>query len=473
MIPCLIVSNIGDHNGIHGVNEKLPHVILRKTSNENFHGTKTVISNAIMFNHKTVNYVMSNMSSYIGNVFVDIKGEKYPCIPHIVISELDIVVYTFSLRSVDLYGEDLSTYTNRDIDYQGTSYVKSTTKKSLIKIGNATLDEINYKSNLFPRFHTYIINDKKTTTLIKKCNSSVIYDKNECPIGFRICQFNSMNKPMFILLPILMKFLEKMIDSDITCVKGIYLITDECQFKNETNDTINGLMIAKDSCKYQNGDKSYIFREHEIVIQVDGIAFNDTFQISCKTLIGMDISVDIMTYLMISTTLNETVKVTILKANDEPLTEANDNSGTDVITRDFTITGNEYNIIFKNRHTDNRHRLTWYEHEFIEMSEEYIRSLVKIGVSIPANILNEVNEAYDGSRNIVLIQTDKNKNKYSATNSILILKRIGKKRIKDLEDMFQTINSFNGHEYDYSIKSFTVCRNGIDDEKNRLKIQVV
>lgn len=422
--------------------------------------------NGLVFNNGKDNFVLTcnhvNLSDHLKYCNVIISNETYECEVFFSIKELDIVILKFESRIT--HGLTISDYTpNTNISLDNLT-LRVHNKK--INILNYFLDNLHVKSQLFPTVPTLCIRIKESIK-IEGLSGGIVTNSSNVPIAIVVCK-NELSKNIECLyLPFVLSFIEKMIRLNITSVKGIHVNTADCEIEYNGKD-INGNYVVEDSCNYPNGRKEFKFKKDDIIISVNDQQIKRDGYINCSDVLGFNIDVPMTTYLMLITTICECASIKLIRPTENDMTD-----------KEYLINGICYHNIFTNQSYDNLKRVIWKGFIFVEMSEELLFNYEKQGYSMSKQITKTVKSYYDGTSNVVLLDIEPSKvpQKYSKLSfplkdddgyyCVLNLEKIGQKKIKNLDDLYDILNS-----YKTSLATFTFHVKGNIKNDDEFKIVV-
>ena len=405
------------------------------------------VGNGLMFNNNNDNFILTcnhvNSSNHLKYCKESILNEKIyeNCDIFLTIKEIDIIILKYNARILN--GISLVNYTSlfvTNINLNSGLVLK--TYDSIINIDSCELKNSNIRSQLFPEIPTLCITVNDSIEM-EGLSGSIVYTSDNIPVGIVVCFNNSIRKIECVYLPFLLNFIEKMISSNVSHIKGIHVNTVMCEIEYEGNDMTSNYVI-EDSCNYPNGKKEFKFKKDDIIVSANNQRITDNGCINCKHILGLDMNIPMVTYLMVASTLLGRVPIVILKQTDD----------NDVIKREYLIDGISYSDIFTTLSFDNMRRVIWKGFIFVEMSEELIFNYEKKGYSMSKEIFKNIKSYSNGSSNIILfdINTTAVPPKYSELSfpmrghdgnyCVLNLDKIGQKKVHNLTELYDILKLY-------------------------------
>ncbi len=473
------------------------------------HGKKYII---------TLNHIMNKLAyKYKGYVLIENKLESFDLKVYNRISELDIVILVTVNNTIDnnlvpldfdetiglkdFYGntnnsnyiisaeynphKPLDIHMFETIDINNDMFLTYDRMKSNFITSIPLISfKVNDMSNLQDLVNKYQINFEKDdsqniqsmiSSKLKGISGSIVGcgDRN---IGQNIGQNRGQNVAMVLYvvdnkktlnikaLPLI--FVNMMVDfmfkTMTNNMNGMFFNSKACQIELENNVNKQAFYVTTKSSKYINKTKDFWFTDGDIVVGINGESFNEDHRIYLSE---FKVYVPIYTYLMVKSNLypNDDIIISIIKHQTD-----------DAKIRHINLNGTPYNSMLMGTLVNKRH-YEWNGYIFLETSEDMIKYYKANDRPLVGDYVSKLMTFSSNDEKYVIMLNYRKPIKYSKSYltkeeyldmpiSIIfndttcyyfyVVDKIGQKKILNLNDMIQYLESLNQKTYTFTLLDF-------------------
>jgi hypothetical protein len=211
-------------------------------------------------------------------------------------------------------------------------------------------------------------------------------------------------------------------------------------------DKTNGLIVEKESSKYDNKTKGFCFHVADIIVGIDGLELNE-YNMIWSNILGMHVPIN--TYVMLNNIKDPSYQftVSIIKNTEDHAQTL------------YTLSCATYNSMYTTRVIDTG--FIWNDLLFLEMSETIKTYYEQMGVVLDISLTNNSDYSTDGAKKVLLFNyTNKRSNKITTVNNnfpnmpikqknkkgvhyFYVVVAMGQNDIKSLDDLISQINTID------------------------------